>query len=147
MSISMKNMSSSDHLIHRIIDEAKQFATQYFGNTAQVQFQHESQLLQQEVRRAHALLDKLSGMNERAGAGEYLTHVNLDPLRVMVRYEYERGQEPNFDADSPLAGPGIPPSVSINQLFLNGAWVDAESFDSALLEKWSEAILEEHLCD
>jgi hypothetical protein len=66
----------------------------------------------------------------------------LDNIDVRVEYEFEPGQRGRLYGPPEDCYEEIAPEVTVLTVFLNGAWVDAESLAPAVLEKWRETILE-----
>jgi hypothetical protein len=83
-------------------------------------------------------LDGFHGTNP--GKGTY-ARMPLGDAVVLVDYDYEPGEDPVMDLNSPMCGPGCAANASINAVLINGTWCDPEDFmDPDTIERWREAI-------
>ena len=70
--------------------------------------------------------------------------VNLGDAEVRVEYEYQAGEESNYDSASPGVGPGRDASLTIIQVLVNGIWVDPNDIISTMqIERWKQKILDD----
>jgi hypothetical protein len=85
-------------------------------------------------------LDGFHGTNP--GKGTY-ARMPLGDAVVLVDYDYEPGEDPVMDLNSPMCGPGCSANASILAVLINGTWCDPEDFaDASTLDAWREAICE-----
>ena len=75
---------------------------------------------------ALAELARIYGQDATPQAGSYITSLDLDGATVPVEYEFDDDNETN-----------------ILGVLINGAWVDADKFDSAQRDEWVAAIDDE----
>jgi hypothetical protein len=88
-------------------------------------------------------LNIMRGVNLIPSRGCSIVNLLLGPLEVPVEYEYERGQREITQADPDKCQEGIPPSVTILRVYLQGQWCDAEDVVcNKQIEMWTEQILE-----
>lgn len=65
---------------------------------------------------------------------------------VLVEYEYEAGEDPIYDLNSPMCGPGCAACVTLVSALVNGEWVDPdEVFNASVLALWIDKIAEEEV--
>lgn len=70
--------------------------------------------------------------------------VSLEDADVLVEFEFQAEEAPNYDADSRGAGPGCPASVSVLNILVNGKWIDPHGYVAdEVIERWEEELCEE----
>lgn len=63
---------------------------------------------------------------------------------VLVVYDYQRAEEPVYDVESPVCGPGHDAAVTLTEALINGAWIDPrEVFDEGIVERWEQQLLQQ----
>jgi hypothetical protein len=86
-------------------------------------------------------LDTYIGANHKAAKGVGVARLPLGDAEVLVEYDYEPGEDPVMDLNSPMCGPGCAANASILGVLINGTWCDPEDFmDPDTIERWREAI-------
>jgi hypothetical protein len=67
----------------------------------------------------------------------------LDGAPVLVEYEYDHGQRGRSYGPPDLSWEEIDPSVSIDQILINGCWISTEGvIVESVLDRWGAQILE-----
>ena len=88
-------------------------------------------------------LRTLKGENATPDRGCHIARVILGDCYALVEYEHQPAEEPIYDVESPVCGPGHPEDLTPLRVMLNGHWCDLEDVRGAL----DEQILIERIYD
>jgi hypothetical protein len=81
------------------------------------------------------------GAKPQSGCAFYLATVG--DTQILFEYEYQPGEEPVYDLDSPMCGPGCGESVSLMKALVNGKWCDPpEVVPESVIERVAGQIAE-----
>jgi hypothetical protein len=69
--------------------------------------------------------------------------ISHDVGELEVGFEYQRGEEPVFNLDSPMCGPGTASDIEIVEVWVNGAEIKAVMSDDAI-EALGNDVLEKY---
>jgi hypothetical protein len=95
--------------------------------------------LQLQVERLQEQLDAITGDRQKS-----MIVLSAGGVDFQVNYEFEEGEEAILDINSPVCGPGYPPSVTSMEVWINGGWMDAyEILSAKVLARWEDWIVEE----
>lgn len=96
--------------------------------------------LEQALRNVYA---EFTGVGMKPQAGCAFFCATAGDATILLEYEYQPGEEPVYNLDSPMCGPGYGETVSIIQALVNGRWcVPEDVFAESLIERWAEQIAE-----
>jgi hypothetical protein len=87
-------------------------------------------------------LDAYIGANHKPSKGVRTATLGLGDAEVLVEYDYEPGEEPVYNLNSPMCGPGCAANAVVVSVLINGAWIDPMFIESATLDRWSEELCE-----
>jgi hypothetical protein len=97
--------------------------------------------LQIQVERQAEQLAAITGDREKA-----MITLSAGGVDFPVMYEFEDGEAPIYDINSPVCGPGADPSVTSMEVWINGGWMDADVvMNSRVCAQWRDWIVEHEL--
>jgi hypothetical protein len=85
---------------------------------------------------AEAELQRMRGAYLKPQAGCLIAEMPFGDATVLVEYEYTAAVRATFD------DPAEPAQVTIVSVLVNGAMVDADLFADAVLDRWTQDILD-----
>ena len=92
---------------------------------------------------AQAEHKRLQGHGLKPQAGCLIAEMSLGDSAAMVEYEYEPGQRGCMYLRNGDPGyPDEPAQVNIVSVLVNGRMVDADNFAAAVLDRWTQEILD-----
>ena len=75
--------------------------------------------------------------------GSFHYQASLGDATVLLEYDYRPGEEPIYDVESPVCGPGHGPEVEIFGMYVNGQWTDPrDCIAPATIDRWETEIIE-----
>jgi hypothetical protein len=66
----------------------------------------------------------------------------IDGERVLIEYDYTPPEEPIYNFDSPMCGPGCAAEVSITAVWIRGACIEPSCFAQAYLDRWGQEAID-----
>lgn len=107
------------------------------------------------IRKLEALCTQLASELATMQANDATPHrgsfhytASLGDATVLLEYDYHPGEEPVYDVESPVCGPGHGPEVEIFGVYINGQWTDPrDCILPATLDRWETEIIEARLED
>jgi hypothetical protein len=96
-----------------------------------------------ELASARAELKRLQGIGLKPQAGCRIAEMPLGDSSAMVEYEYEPGRAGCwYQRNGDPGWPDEQAQANIVSVLVNGRMVDADVFDSAVLDQWTQSILD-----
>jgi hypothetical protein len=94
--------------------------------------------LQLQVERLQEQLDAITGDQQKS-----MITLSAGGVDFPVMYEFEEGEAAIYDVNSPVCGPGSPPTVTSMEVWVNGGWMNVDDFLRAdLIARWEDWIVE-----
>lgn len=132
---------STDRLIQRIAKQAAELGTIGGRPIHSAVLAHENDLLKAELRRALTALDAHLGIDAKPEYGNFIASVYLGDTEFLVEAEFDQGEAPNYNVESPTCGPGSVAGVSLVAVLINGDWMKPDDvFPDTVLARWTEKL-------
>lgn len=100
--------------------------------------------LEAELTKLTVELAGYTGRGYKASQGCGTMTVYCGDAEYLIEYEYDPGEAPCYNVDSPGVGPGTSANAVITGVLVNGGWFDpsAAGFRDDVIESWVQAAID-----